>query len=1166
MAPLSTVSRFRPVRFRIPVKVTTTSGQSLRFICSWAMVLASLAVLNSASAAPTQKWSHTFDAAPSAPTLYPNETHPAGVAVAAGKQVFCFNGDGSMRWVAKLDSDVSPAVTVADLDGDGAVKTIVGLASGVTVCLDGTGQVRWRYDAAAIPGGFKIITAADVHPSKGLELLAGHDDGWLKCLSADGRLLWRFHGAKFRVSPVAVGDADADGAPEIVYGTDNGDVYCLDGFGRIKWRYNEMAPFGRSGPNLADLDGDGKCEVLITRSNVGNATCLMALDGKTGAFLWRTKDVMQGYVSNAIADFSGSGKLDVLHGDKGNWIYRVRGDGSEVWRKELGGKGLFWAPAVADIDGDGHLETVVGLRGNDPADNACAYVVGQDGTIDERLPLGSGANASPAIGDVDGDGKLEAIITTEGPNQIHVLTWGASGRVAWPSMRGNSAMTAATRVPPGTPSPELPIADASTVDIQPGAVVWGRNVWRLDWPEPAPEKTCLELAVTLDDGTRETRAAEVNAGAKHADIEWNLTSASPATITLRLIASGRVAPLFAAVRSVKAKPVDYCNIEELQAACQRAVEAGRKAHADTRGVLARLNLVEAARQALASSGGAGDPSKTAESATRLRDSADAARGAATSLERFWASGQSGSFVWWRDDNPWDTFDPLEMPGTVVPKDPIRVAAYGNEFEDVAISLLNISPESLEVRCTFAPPMLSNKPPNKDPDLAKHVTLRRGVRVPTQYHGMILDALPELDRSRTMTLAPGEASQLWLAVDTHGLEPGTHALTLYVGSLSLSPTYREIPIQIQVWPVALPDDIYAKMNWNTVDKSATSDQVMKDMLEHGESVAYGSPAASVPVDAKGNLSGPIDWSAVDAVIQRVPPYFKLLFTGPPPQKWPDGVTPPQEGTEEQKTAFKTSVREFAKHLVEKGFDYNRWAFYPIDEPWNTGFSEIPRLRAFCTLVKEADPKARNYADPPGLVRVEYVEEFKDLIDVWQPEMNVLKRDPKLAEWFRKNAGEFWAYEAPGPAKDMPPLGHYRAFAWYAWNFGCSGAGYWVYRDLDQCWPIRETDYGAVYQTGNEVIPSRRWEASRDGVEDYRAFYVLSKEIERARAAGKTVEADRAQALLAEAIEKVIGWHLRNIDEITRFTKDEEIDFTLLSEFRTRIAQETISLRGVAGPQS
>ena len=96
----------------------------------------------------------------------------------------------------------------------------------------------------------------------GIELLIGFDDGWLNCLSADGDLLWRFFGDKGRVGGIAAGDVDSDGEIEVVLGTDNGHIYCLDGRGRVEWRHDELAPYGRSGPNLADLDGNGSVEVL----------------------------------------------------------------------------------------------------------------------------------------------------------------------------------------------------------------------------------------------------------------------------------------------------------------------------------------------------------------------------------------------------------------------------------------------------------------------------------------------------------------------------------------------------------------------------------------------------------------------------------------------------------------------------------------------------------------------------------------------------------------------------------------------------------------------------------------------------------------------------------------------------------------------------------------
>ena len=1079
--------------------------------------------------------------------------------------------------------------TVADLDGDGTAEVLAALAHGTVVCLNHDGQPRWTHPFGAPSGNFKTVAAADLLPGPGLEVLAGCDDGWVNCLSADGTLLWRFFGDKYHAGAgYAVADVDGDGAPEIVYGTDNGHVYCLNGWGQVEWRYFEFAPYGRSAVNVADLDGDGRAEVLLTRSNVGNATCLMALDGATGAFQWRTVDVMQGYASNATVDLDGDGKLEVLHADKGNHLYCENADGSRRWVAELNGRGIFWAPCVADVDGDGHLEIISAMRGQDPETKACTFIVGDDGQVRHALELGTGANASPAAGDIDGDGELELIVATEGPPQIQALTWHAPGRVAWPSLRGNSRMTAHGNLALGEPGPRMiesvpygintgtwraparpdsPEYPAFEFSGRVSYVNWGMQSWTLGLTEPAKEHALLEVIVSSAHGAAtEARIVDLKPGETSGVAPVHVAFSQEAEIAVRILTpdadNPTVArnPTGATTIAAKVLPPSACSLDQVRRACDAAAVAG---HADAGVLKAQLAMLRGGQDAIRALAESEAPAaRIADAATALRASAASLEALAKLLGRFWAEGGAGRFVYWADPNPWDPFDPKAVPDALEMERPVEIAAYGNEFENVALTLRNITPEPLEVRCMFMTPQLGQQRPEGEPDEPReHVTLRRLVPVPTAMQDRVFDALPGLDRSRSITLPPGEARQLWIEIKTHGLEPGVHEWTLYLGSLTKPPTVWAVPLRVEVWPVALPTDVFDKMNWSNFNVGQVSEQAVQDMVDHCMSVIYGPPLPPIPVDGEGALAGEVDWARFDETLARVPKHFTLLWGGPPPRQWPEGVAP-DEDSDAHFAGFRTAIHVLAAHLAEHGFGYDQWAFYPIDEPWNTGFTHIPHLRRFCERVKRAEPRAQNYTDPCGLVRVEYLDEFKDLIDVWQPELNTLKRDPRLVEWFQQNAKRFWAYEAPGPAKDWRPLGHYRGFGWLAWHFGLDGFGYWVYKGVDAWWPV-DVDYSAVYQTNRDVVASRRWQADRDGIEDYRAFYVLEHEIQRARAAGHEAEAAQAEALIEQALDDVIRWQIGTIDEITRMTRDYEIDFELLCDYRRRIAEAIIGLRGITG---
>jgi FG-GAP-like repeat len=1146
----------------LPEELNTWST-TMRFLLTLALsacLFSSPVTAEDAFPSHTVKWSLDLADKPLAPTLFPDAMEPTGVVVAAGKELTLVGGNGEAEWGVSFENFLGTPPTVADLTGDGKVEIVVAQQDGIMVCLDAAGNERWRYDFETRTGGFNFIIAEDVHGSPGLELLFGGEDGWLNCVSAEGEVLWRFFGDTFWVGPPAVGDVDGDGFTEIVYGTDDGHVYCLATDGTVKWRYaepmGEFAPYGRSGANLADVDGDGSIEVLLTRSNVVTHSCLMALDGATGLAKWRTRDVLHGYVSNATVDFDGDGLLETLHTDKSNWLYCVNADGGERWRTPLAGHGIFFAPTVGDLNGDGALEIFVGVRDTDHETGKTAYVVSAKGKILEHLQLGKSAKSGSAMGDIDRDGKLEVLAVTEGPNQLVALTWRGEGRVAWPSVRGSSTMNAQVNVPRGVSGTAKGKAALRPLGVEQDQVFFGDNVAKVSWDGPADDGTFASIACHGKDGYWESRVVPIRMGATEADLPWRIARGGKFDLSITLAGSNGAGSMASWQSRPTVLDPDYCDFAGLRKACEQALDIGADNGVDTSGIRARLMTIDAMRQALGEA--RQSTSVLASQATALRHEAESLRGLCQVLTAAWQTDFDGSFLCWQDENPWDRFDPLAAPGQAAKTVTVTIAAFGEEFEDIALNLLNVSSKAIDVRCSFVEPSRALRGVPPEPELAKHMTLRRGVRVASQKSGMVNDILPALDRSRTVRLAPGEATQLWVVVDTHGLESGSHTLTLYLGSIDEQPSFVEVPLTIEVSPVRLPVGVYAQMNWVGTDIDVTSDQQLKDMIDHGISVAYGPNLPAITVDANGDAAGPVDWSHFDAGLARLPDYFQLLFHAPPRVVWPKDVTAPADSDLGRK-GFATAVLAMRDHLREQGYGYDRWGLYPVDEPWLTGFTLIPILRDFCTKVKAADPKIRNYTDPSGMIRIEYISEFKDLIDIWQPEMNQLKRSPELTKWFQDNVRVLWAYEATDPGKDLHPLGYYRGYGWLAWMFGLDGAGFWCYKYNDIYWPLDTSHWSVVYQTGDEVVPSRRWEACRDGQEDYRLFYALREALNAAREKGHTDDAGRAQALLDEAVENVIAWQARTIDEVTRQTRDYELDFELLMSYRTRLGEETLRLQ-------
>jgi len=244
---------------------------------------------------------------------------------------------------------------------------------------------------------------------------------------------------------------------------------------------------------------------------------------------------------------------------------------------------------------------------------------------------------------------------------------------------------------------------------------------------------------------------------------------------------------------------------------------------------------------------------------------------------------------------------------------------------------------------------------------------------------------------------------------------------------------------------------------------------------------------------------------------------------------------------------------------------------LDEPGLHNGKNVPILLEAGRLFRDADPKLLTYTDPvPGLSWRDY-EDIEPLVDIWAPNMRLvsglLSGDPRIQRIMKHKT--VWSYECVSQVKSLSPLRYNRANAWRAKFFGLSGIGFWTHSTTgaDMWFPGKtiNDEYALVYP-GQLPVPSVRWEAVRDGLEDVSAMSLLDEQIRRHWDAGtKNDEVQQAEQVLRLALRDVMELSdeafvesrdfLRSGDRIVGHTWT---DVEMFRRHRAEIARLTLAL--------
>jgi hypothetical protein len=389
----------------------------------------------------------TLSVSPAVPFL-PGETVqvslPASVlgttGAAARPEVYQFTtasgyGRGQFRVGGNVTALVAPVFTQpADMDGDGDLDLITGLATGVQL-FDNNGRGTFT------PGRVVASFPRTQYTSPGDVVTADVDnDGDLDILDAAGGY-FRNNGSSFASTPIAslaaissrllkVGDLDADGDLDlIVVGTYTGEVVALlnDGSGNFGGVVRVIASGSGYSDDIAvaDVDNDGDLDVLAT-SRAAGAVVLSRNDGR-GTFSPReTVATITNPVALQLGDLDGDGDLDlayvIQYDPAGNTLFVRRNDGQGNFgaAAQLAFDSGVFSLHLADINGDGRLDLVADASGE-----VCfALNNGTGGFLPvARYLFDMAAPRGLSLADYNGDGALDigGILVTAAANQPLLL-------------------------------------------------------------------------------------------------------------------------------------------------------------------------------------------------------------------------------------------------------------------------------------------------------------------------------------------------------------------------------------------------------------------------------------------------------------------------------------------------------------------------------------------------------------------------------------------------------------------------------------------------------------------------------------------------------------------------------------------------------------------------
>lgn len=282
------------------------------------------------------------------------------------------------------------------------------------------------------------------------EVVVITSNGVLSVLNANGTVYWSasLHPPGSNTPACAVIDADRSGRPCIFIPSENQQAvyaYTYNGKPVAGWPTKSVYAFMQVAPAIGDINRDGTPEIVA-----GDACCFVFSWNPTGewkpALLNEYSCLWQNITGNSgIAIYGSSCAIGDIDSDPNHIPDVVVGTGSSTqlfafpgdpwgdfadhplyltgWPKSCE-NAMQTSPAIGDLDGDGKNDVAIATDGG-----GISLILSATNSI-KKYPVGGIMRSSPALYDMDGDGKLDVVIGSN-TGRVFAINWLAQSVRGW---------------------------------------------------------------------------------------------------------------------------------------------------------------------------------------------------------------------------------------------------------------------------------------------------------------------------------------------------------------------------------------------------------------------------------------------------------------------------------------------------------------------------------------------------------------------------------------------------------------------------------------------------------------------------------------------------------------------------------------------------------------